>query len=90
MTDPTNTPMIDCGQALSRVWAYLDDELPPDERREFERHIAHCLHCSQSHDFERRLLEAIRQGDTRATSETEALTDRIREAIRQHRPSAPG
>ncbi|MGE0552686.1 MAG: anti-sigma factor [Gemmatimonadales bacterium] len=83
MSEPTKKP-IDCGKALGRVWAYLDGELSVEEREEFEVHLARCWKCSRSHDFERRLLDAIRQGDTRSTAETEALTEQIRAAIRRH------
>jgi len=91
VSEPTKKP-IDCGKALGRVWAYLDGELSPEEREEFEVHLARCWKCSRSHDFERRLLEAIRQGDTRSTAETEALSEKIRAAIRRHEAGeeAPG
>lgn len=79
--------MIDCGQALGRVWAYLDGELTDVEAREFESHVSHCSKCGQAHDFERRLLEAIRATEQRGfDSGTAALAERIRAAIRGGHP----
>lgn len=76
--------MIDCGQALGRVWAYLDGKLTEAEAREFESHLSHCAKCTQAHDFERRLLEAIRAAEGRRSDpSTAALADRIRAALRR-------
>ena len=82
MTDPCNDS-IDCNGTLSRVWAYLDGELSPDEARRFERHVSLCTKCDQAHDFERRLLAAIRATEHRSDASITVLRDRILTAIRE-------
>jgi anti-sigma factor (TIGR02949 family) len=80
----TDTGRIDCGKALGRVWAYLDGDLSPDEAREFEQHVEHCAHCHGAHDFERKLLAAVRATEARtADPDTARLAERIRRAIRR-------
>jgi anti-sigma factor (TIGR02949 family) len=81
MTDPCNEN-IDCDGTLSRVWAYLDGELSRDEAERFENHVSLCTSCDQAHDFERRLLEAIRATQHRDDPSTAALRDRVLTAIR--------
>lgn len=38
-------PYITCRQLIDFIGAYLDEELPGDERAEFERHLAVCPSC---------------------------------------------
>jgi anti-sigma factor RsiW len=38
-------PYITCRQLIDFISAYLDRELPDDERAEFERHLAVCPSC---------------------------------------------
>ncbi len=42
---PTNTPYITCREVLDFVMAYLDGELTPPLRHEFERHLGVCPSC---------------------------------------------
>lgn len=42
---PTNTPYITCREVLDFIMAYLDGELTPDQRHEFERHLGVCPSC---------------------------------------------
>jgi anti-sigma factor (TIGR02949 family) len=79
--------MIDCERALSRVWAYLDGALSPAEAEELERHLSICSGCDRAHEFERRLLEAVRTGERRRPDpRLTALAERIRAAIRRAPP----
>lgn len=34
-----------CREFVEFLMAYLDDELPPSQRREFDRHLARCADC---------------------------------------------
>jgi anti-sigma factor (TIGR02949 family) len=38
-------PYITCRQLVDFIMSYLDDELPTDQRAEFERHMAVCASC---------------------------------------------
>lgn len=42
---PANTPYITCREVLDFLMAYLDGELTPDQKREFERHLSACPSC---------------------------------------------
>ncbi len=35
-----------CQEMIEVVTNYLDEALPPDERRRFERHLSYCAGCS--------------------------------------------
>lgn len=54
---------IECQRVVEAVTAYLEDALPPRDRRSLEAHLAACPHCSG-------YLEQIRA--------TVALTGRLR------------
>ena len=36
---------ITCQQLIDFIMGYLDNELPPDQRAEFDRHMAACPSC---------------------------------------------
>jgi anti-sigma factor RsiW len=38
-------PYITCQELLDFLYLYLEDELPPHRRHEFERHLAVCEPC---------------------------------------------
>ena len=38
-------PNITCQQLIDFIMSYLDDELPPAQRSEFDRHMAACPSC---------------------------------------------
>lgn len=42
---PARKPYITCREALDFIMAYLDGELTPDQRHEFERHLGVCPSC---------------------------------------------
>lgn len=35
-----------CRQVIDFLHDYLSQELPPEQREEFERHVAGCTHCA--------------------------------------------
>lgn len=37
--------MLTCRELVEFLWRYLEDELPPAERAEFDRHVAACPCC---------------------------------------------
>jgi anti-sigma factor (TIGR02949 family) len=38
-------PYITCQQLIDFIMSYLDDELPPGQRAEFDRHMSACPSC---------------------------------------------
>jgi len=38
-------PYITCQELLDFLYLYLEDELPPERRSEFDRHLAVCSPC---------------------------------------------
>jgi anti-sigma factor RsiW len=52
-------PYITCRELLDFLYLYLENELPLDRRREFERHLGVCAPCR---DYIRRYEESIRLG----------------------------
>jgi anti-sigma factor (TIGR02949 family) len=76
--------MIDCHEAMRRLWAYLDNSATVTDRRLFEEHLARCRRCCGELDFAvelRRLLAESRHVDLpddvrrRLTTTLEELTD---------------
>jgi anti-sigma factor RsiW len=54
-------PYITCRELIDFLYLYLEDELPEDRRREFERHLGVCDPCRE---YIRQYQEAIRLGKT--------------------------
>ena len=56
--------MIDCREAVRRMWAYLDRELAAKPVSEFEAHLETCQRCCGELEFSRHLREVVvdRQG----------------------------
>ena len=44
-TKPSPKPNITCREVVDFVMAYLDGELSPDQKHEFERHLGVCPSC---------------------------------------------
>jgi anti-sigma factor RsiW len=40
-------PELVCQQVVELVTDYLEDALPAEDRRRFERHLAGCPHCTE-------------------------------------------
>lgn len=52
MTEPR---VIDCEEALRRLFEYLDAELHGEHHREMEQHLERCRSCFSRVEFEKRL-----------------------------------
>lgn len=52
-------PYITCRELIDFLYLYLEDELPPDRRSEFERHLGVCPPCRA---YIREYREAVRLG----------------------------
>jgi mycothiol system anti-sigma-R factor len=51
--------MIDCREAVRRMWSYLDRALEPRPLEEFEAHLDSCTRCCGELEFNRHLREMI-------------------------------
>jgi mycothiol system anti-sigma-R factor len=55
--------MIDCREAVSRMWAYLGRDLALKPVAEFEAHLETCQRCCGELEFSRHLREAVAEGE---------------------------
>ena len=51
--------MIDCREAVSRMWAYLARDLAPKPVAEVEAHLETCQRCCGELEFSRHLREVV-------------------------------
>jgi mycothiol system anti-sigma-R factor len=51
--------MIDCAEAVRRMWAYLGHDLEARPVAEFEAHLATCQRCCGELEFSRHLREMV-------------------------------
>jgi anti-sigma factor (TIGR02949 family) len=68
--------MIDCREAVRRMWAYLDHELDAKPVSEFEAHLETCQRCCGELEFNRHLREIV-SDDERAPVMPPDLRSRI-------------
>jgi mycothiol system anti-sigma-R factor len=55
--------MIDCREAVRRMWAYLDLALEAKPVEEFEAHLETCQRCCGELEFSRHLREMVADHD---------------------------
>ena len=59
--------MIDCREAVRRMWAYLDHELEARPVTEFEAHLETCQRCCGELEFNRHLREIVADDERSST-----------------------
>jgi mycothiol system anti-sigma-R factor len=69
--------MVDCKEAMHRVYRYLDRELTADERAIVQRHLDGCPPCADLFRFEENVLTFVGRR-CRQTEAPEQLRDRVR------------
>lgn len=67
--------MIDCREAVRRMWAYIDHALEPGPTEEIESHLEACQRCCGELEFSRHLKEVV------AASGSASLPDPLRKKI---------
>ena len=67
--------MIDCREAVRRMWMYLDRALERGPTEEFETHLGACQRCCGELEFSRHLKEIV------ATTGSETLPEALRRRI---------
>jgi anti-sigma factor (TIGR02949 family) len=55
--------MIDCREAVRRMWAYLAQDLAAAPVAEFEAHLETCQRCCGELEFSRHLCELVAEGE---------------------------
>jgi len=55
--------MIDCIEAVRRMWAYLDRELAVKPLAEFDEHLDTCQRCCGELEFNRHLRAMVAEKD---------------------------
>jgi anti-sigma factor (TIGR02949 family) len=55
--------MIDCTEAIRRMWVYLEHELDAKPVAEFEVHLETCQRCCGELEFSRHLREVVAEGE---------------------------
>lgn len=56
---PQGPPMIECHEAMEKLFEFLDRELDPEEHEEVARHFEVCARCYPALTFERSFREAL-------------------------------
>lgn len=72
----------DCRTVLTRLYLYLDGELPVPDCAEIERHFEYCVYCLKVAGFEREFKAVINRTCGRAEVPSD-LAERIRARLRQ-------
>jgi mycothiol system anti-sigma-R factor len=67
--------MIDCPEAVRRMWAYLDHALDRGPVEELETHLETCQRCCGELEFSRHLKQMV------AASGSETLPDPLRRRL---------
>ena len=68
--------MIDCREAVRRMWAYIEHELEAKPVAEFEAHLDTCQSCCGELEFSRHLREMVAEQEAAASMPPE-LRSRI-------------
>ena len=81
--------MIDCTEAVRRMWAYLEHELETTPVSEFEAHLDTCQRCCGELEFSRH-LRAMTAQDEAAASMPADLRSRIEILLSSADDAKPG
>jgi len=53
--------VINCKEAVSRLWAYLDRNLDKAQERELEDHLGLCRHCCGELEFAKQVRDLLKR-----------------------------
>ncbi|MGH2435817.1 MAG: zf-HC2 domain-containing protein, partial [bacterium] len=53
--------MINCKEAVSRLWDYLDRRLGVVPEKELEEHLGICRHCCGELEFAKQIRDRLKQ-----------------------------
>lgn len=71
--------MINCKDAVSRLWAYLDRNLGRLEEQELEDHLGLCRHCCGELEYAKQIRDRLKQpgSATEIPPESRAKLERL-------------
>lgn len=58
--------MIECREAVKRLWEYIDRNLERRREEELEQHLGLCRHCCGELEFARQIRERLARGGEEA------------------------
>ncbi|MDX1486908.1 MAG: zf-HC2 domain-containing protein [Acidiferrobacterales bacterium] len=70
---------IDCLEAITRLYEYLDGNIDEESRASVEHHLDHCRDCFSRAEFESALTERIRESEKGKAPKS--LQKRLRQLI---------
>lgn len=79
--------MIDCREAVARMWAYLSRDLQPPDSEELEQHLGVCRRCCGELEFSRELRRRV--ADVGTERMPAPLRARIGELLDETTPGGP-
>jgi len=53
--------VINCREAVTRLWAYLDRNLGRAQQEELEEHLGLCRHCCGELEFAKQIRDRLKQ-----------------------------
>ena len=68
--------MINCKDAVSRLWAYLDRNIERIQESELEEHLGLCRHCCGELEFAKQLRDVLRDSGSTSVSSPD-VRDRL-------------
>jgi len=71
--------MIDCREAVARMWSYLSHGLETEDADALEVHLGVCQRCCGELEFSRQLREKVAKSDVRPIPP--AVRDRLDELL---------
>lgn len=90
MCTTESRPYLTCREVLDFLMAYLDGDLTPDQKREFDRHLAVCPSCVNYLDSYKRTISLGKSAFARPDAPAEpAIPEELVRAIRAARSSHP-
>jgi anti-sigma factor RsiW len=81
----TDSPYLPCREVLDFLYLYLAEELPPEERAEFDRHLGVCPSCVNYVESYRQTIALGRAAFPAALDSAEPVPEELVAAIRSAR-----
>ncbi len=82
----SGAPMLDCFDAVNKLWDYLDGNLSEADREAVRQHVEMCAHCFPHAAFGQVVLDAVAQARSAqgryALSDSTSIRDRVIASLR--------
>ncbi|MEU4206681.1 mycothiol system anti-sigma-R factor [Rothia terrae] len=79
MTDSSDKSQNCCEQEINKIYEYLDGAVSKEDVETFKKHLGECTDCTQEHDLEVMIREAIKRSCCEKAPQE--LKDKIRISI---------